>query len=167
MTMAVVIHQKGGPDNLVWEEVPVGVPGPGQVRLRNTAVGLNFADTYHRAEIPHPWVVGKPPIVLGMEAVGVIEELGAGVSNFSVGERVCTCLPPLGAYSQERIYPADKLIKVPKNLALDDVQLAGLILKGMTAQYLLHRTHKVQPGEYVLIHAAAGGMGHILCHLAS
>jgi NADPH2:quinone reductase len=89
--------------------------------------------------------------------------LGPGVTGFAVGERVCTCLPPLGAYSQERLYPADKLIKVPKDLPLDDVQLAGLILKGMTAQYLLHRTHKVQPGDYVLIHAAAGGMGHILC----
>jgi NADPH2:quinone reductase len=80
-----------------------------------------------------------------------------------VGERVCTFLPPLGAYSQERLYPADKLIKVPKDLPLDDVQLAGVILKGMTAQYLLHRTYKVQPGDFVLIHAAAGGMGHILC----
>jgi NADPH:quinone reductase len=97
------------------------------------------------------------------KGVGEIEELGPGVTGFSVGERVCTCLPPLGAYSQERLYPANKLIKVPKDLALSDVQLAGLILKGMTAQYLLHRTHKVQPGDYVLIHAAAGGMGHILC----
>jgi len=108
-------------------------------------------------------IVGDPPVVVGFEGVGEIEELGPGVTGFSVGERVCTCLPPLGAYSQERLYPADKLIKVPKDLPLDDVQLAGLILKGMTAQYLLHRTHKVQPGDYVLIHAAAGGMGHILC----
>jgi NADPH2:quinone reductase len=107
--------------------------------------------------------VGDLPVVLGFEGVGEIEELGPGVTGFSVGERVCTCLPPLGAYSQERLYPADRLIKVPKDLSLDDVQLAGLILKGMTAQYLLHRTHKVQPGNYVLIHAAAGGMGHILC----
>jgi len=163
MGMAAVIHKKGGPDNFVWEEVGVAPPGPGQVRLRNTAVGLNFLDTYHRAGIPHPLIVGEPPVVVGFEAVGVVEAVGPGVSDFTVGERVCTCLPPLGAYSQERLYPADKLIRVPKNLALDDVALAGLILKGMTAQYLLHRTHKVRPGDFVLIHAAAGGMGHIMC----
>jgi NADPH:quinone reductase-like Zn-dependent oxidoreductase/enamine deaminase RidA (YjgF/YER057c/UK114 family) len=161
--MAAVIYKKGAPDNFVWEEIKVGSPERGQVRLRSTAVGVNFADTYHRAGIPHPMIVGDPPVVLGFEGVSEIEELGPGVTGFSVGERVCTCLPPLGAYSQERLYPADKLIKVPKDLPLDDVQLAGLILKGMTAQYLLHRTHKVQPGDYVLIHAAAGGMGHILC----
>ena len=163
MAMAAIIYKKGAPDNFVWEEIKVGAPERGQVRLRSTAVGVNFADTYHRAGIPHPMIVGDPPVILGFEGVGEIEELGPDVSGFSVGERVCTCLPPLGAYSQERLYPADKLIKVPKDLPLDDVQLAGLILKGMTAQYLLHRTHKVQPGDYVLIHAAAGGMGHILC----
>jgi NADPH2:quinone reductase len=163
MGMAAVIHEKGAPDNFVWEEIKVGSPARGQVRLRSTAVGVNFADTYHRAGIPHPMIVGDPPVVVGFEGVGEIEELGPGVTGFSVGERVCTCLPPIGAYSQERLYPADKLIKVPKDLPLDDVQLAGLVLKGMTAQYLLHRTHKVQPGDYVLIHAAAGGMGHVLC----
>ena len=163
MAMAAVIHKKGVPENFVWEETKVGAPERGQVRLRSTAVGVNFADTYHRAGIPHPMIVGDPPVVLGFEGVGEIEELGPGVTGFSVGERVCTCLPPLGSYSQERFYPADKLIKVSKDLPLDDVQLAGVILKGMTAQYLLHRTHKVQPGDYVLIHAAAGGMGHILC----
>ena len=166
MRMAAVIHEKGAPDEFVWEEVTVGAPEHGQVRLRSTAVGVNFADTYHRAGIPHPMIVGDPPLVLGFEGVGEIEELGPGVTGFSVGERVCTCLPPLGAYSQERLYPADKLIKVPKDLPLDDVQLAGLILKGMSAQYLLHRTYKVQPGDYVLIHAAAGGMGHMLCRWA-
>ncbi|PYN41116.1 MAG: quinone oxidoreductase [Candidatus Rokuibacteriota bacterium] len=163
MRMAAVIHKKGPPDNFVWEEIKVGSPESGQVRLRSKAIGVNFADTYHRAGIPHPMIVGDPPIVLGFEGVCEIEELGPGVSGFSVGERICTFLPPLGAYSQERLYPADKLIKVPKDLPLDDVQLAGLILKGMTAQYLLHRTHRVQPGDFVLIHAAAGGMGHFLC----
>jgi len=163
MGMVAVIHKKGAPDNFVWEETKVGSPECGQVRLRSTAVGVNFADTYHRAGIPHPMIVGDPPVVVGFEGVGKIEELGPSVTGFSVGERVCTCLPPLGAYSQERLYPADKLIKVPKDLPLDDVQLAGLILKGMTAQYLLHRTYRVQPGDCVLIHAAAGGVGHILC----
>lgn len=163
MGMAAVIHKKGAPDNFVWEEMKVGAPRHGEVRLRSTAVGVNFADTYHRAGIPHPVIVGDPPVVLGAEGVGEIQELGPGVTGFSVGERVCTFLPPLGSYSQERLYPADKLIKVPKSLNLTDVQLAGIALKGMTSQYLLHRTHKVQPGDYVLIHAAAGGVGHILC----
>lgn len=140
MTMAAVIHEKGGADNFVWEKVPVGVPGgPGEVRLRNTAVGVNFADTYHLAGIPHPFPVGEPPVVVGFEAAGVIEEVGPGVSDFAVGERVCTCLPPLGAYSQERIYPADKLITC----------CIGHI--GCSLEY------------YVLIHAAAGGMGHLMC----
>ena len=103
MAMAAVIHKKGPPDNFVWEEVKVGPPGPGEVRLRSKAVGVNFADTYHRAGIPHPMIVGDPPVVLGFEGVGEIEELGPGVSGLSVGERVCTCVPPLGAYSQERM----------------------------------------------------------------
>src|SRR5579862_3427456 len=163
MVMAAVIHEKGGADNFVWEEIGVGALRHGQVRLRSTAIGVNFADTYYRAGIPHPVIVPDPPIVLGFEGVGQIQELGPGITDFSVGERVCTFLPPFGSYSQERHYPADKLIKVPKNLPMTDVQLAGIILKGMTAQYLLHRTHKVQPGDYVLIHAAAGGVGHILC----
>ncbi len=163
MGMAAVIHRKGSPENFVWEQIEVGSPERGQVRLHSKAIGVNFADTYHRAGIPHPMIVGDPPIVLGFEGVGEIEELHPSVTGFSVGERVCTFLPPLGAYSQERLYPADKLIKVPVDLPLDDVRLAGVILKGMTAQYLLHRTYKVQPGDFVLIHAAAGGMGHILC----
>jgi len=118
MGMAAVIHRKGGPGNFVWEEIKVGFPEHGQVRLRSTAVGVNFADTYHRAGIRHPMIVGDLPVVLGFEGVGKIEELGPGVTGFSVGERVCTCLPPLGAYSQERLYPADKLIKVPKDLPI-------------------------------------------------
>jgi NADPH2:quinone reductase len=115
--MAAVIHKKGAPENFVWEEIKVGAPERGQVRLRSTAVGVNFADTYHRAGIPHPMIVGDPPVVLGFEGVGEIEELGSGVTGFSVGERVCTCLPPLGSYSQERLYPADKLI-ISKGLAV-------------------------------------------------
>ena len=93
MGMAAVIYEKGAPDNFVWEEIKVGAPERGQVRLRSTAVGVNFADTYHRSGIPHPMIVGDPPVVLGFEGVGEIEELGPGVTGFSVGERVCTCLP--------------------------------------------------------------------------
>ena len=96
MGMAAVIHKKGAPDNFVGEEIKVGSPERGQVRLRSTAVGVNFADTYHRAGTPHPMNVGDSPVVLGFEGVGKIEELGPGVTGFSVGERVCTCLPPAG-----------------------------------------------------------------------
>src|SRR5262245_10676193 len=163
MGMATIIYKKGAPDNFVWEEIKVGSPERGQVRLRNKAVGVNFADTYHRAGIPHPMIVGDPPVVLGFEGVGEIEELGPGVTGFAVGERVCTCLPPLGAYSQERLYPADRLIKVPKDLPSDDVRLAGQVLNGMPAQYLLHRTPRGPPGGSLRMHAAAGGMGRIPC----
>src|SRR4029078_10878856 len=128
MGMAAMIHKKGAPENFVWEEIKVGAPELGQVRLRSTAVGVNFADTYHRAGIPHPMIVGDPPVVLGFEGVGEIEELGPGVTGFAVGERVCTCLPPLGAYSQGRLYPADKLIKVAKDLPLADGEADALTL---------------------------------------
>src|SRR5882672_9983643 len=108
MAMAAVIHKKGGPENFVWEETKVGAPERGQVRLRSTAVGVNFADTYHRAGIPHPMNVGDPPVVLGFEGVGKIEELGSGVTGFSVGERVCTCLPPVVAYRKQSLCPSYK-----------------------------------------------------------
>src|SRR3974377_875441 len=121
MGMATVIYKKGAPDNFVWEEIKVGCTERGQVRLRTKDVGVNCADTDHRAGIPHPMIVGDPPVVLGFEGVGEIEELGPGVTDFSVGERVCTFLPPFGSYSRERLYPADKLIKVPKPLPLSDI----------------------------------------------
>ncbi len=114
MGMAAVTYRKGAPDNVVWEEIKVGSPEQGHVRLRSRAVGVNFADTYRRAGIPHPMIVGDPRIIVGFKGVGEIEEFGPGVTGFSFGERVCTCLPPLGSYSQERLYPADKLIKAPK-----------------------------------------------------
>ena len=102
MGMAAVIYKKGAPDNFVWEEIKVGAPERGQVRLRSTAVGVNFADTYHRAGIPHPMIVGNPPVVVGFEGVGEIEELGPGVTGFSVGERVCTCLSSADARQRAR-----------------------------------------------------------------
>ena len=123
MGLAAVIHKKGPPENFVWEEVEVGSPARGQLRLRSTAVGVNFADTYHRAGIPHPMIVGDPPLILGFEGVARVEELGPGVAGFSVGDRVCTFLPPLGSYSQERLYPADKLIKVPREISFLSTQL--------------------------------------------
>src|SRR3974377_2631906 len=103
MGMAAVIHKKGAPDNFVWEEIKVGAAERGQVLLRSTAVGVNFADTYHRAGIPPPMIVGDPPIVVGFEGVGEIEELGPGITGFSIGERVFPCLPPLGPSTQGRL----------------------------------------------------------------
>ncbi len=163
MVMAQVIHEKGGPENFVWEEVKIGSPGAREVRIRNVAIGVNFADTYHRAGIPHPLVVGDPPVIVGLESVSTVVETGPDVTVCAVGDKVCHFQPPLGAYAEEQIYPAEKLVKVPDDLGLSDEELVSVLLKGITAQYLLHETYQVKPGDYVLIHAAAGGMGHMLC----
>ena len=161
MNMAAVIHEKGPPENFRWEAHDAGAPGRGEVRIRHTAIGVNYADTYHRGGIPHPWPVSDPPVVVGFEAVGVVDALGRNVSDFTIGDAVAYGMPPLGAYSQYRCYPADMLIKVHEGI--DHVALAGMLMKGMTAHYLLHRTFKVGPDSVVLVHAAAGGMGHVLC----
>jgi NADPH:quinone reductase-like Zn-dependent oxidoreductase len=123
MGMAAVIYEKGAPDNFVWEEIKVGTPGRGEVGLRSTAVGVNFADTYHRAGIAHPMIVGDPPVVLGFEGVGEIEESGPGVTGFAVGERVCTCLPPLfeGQHSAARLGPKTSTSKPSNGLDLEYV----------------------------------------------
>jgi len=160
MTKAAVIHAKGGPDVFRYEEVALGDPGPGEVRLRHIAIGVNYADTYHRAGVPHPWPVGEPPVVLGFEACAAVTALGPEVTGLAVGDRVVYGLPPLGAYAQERLYPAEKLVKIPEGI--DAETLAGVFMKGLTAYYLLHRTYRVAPGDWVLIHAAAGGMGSVL-----
>ena len=164
MVMAAVIHEKGAPDVFRWEEVEVGDPGPGEVRLRNNAVGVNYVDTYHRRGMPHPWPVPPLPVILGFEAASEVIEIGPDVEGFAVGDRVAHAMPPHGAYSQERIYPADKLLRVPDGI--DDPTLAAVMLKGLTAQYLLRRTYRVAPGDTILVHAAAGGMGLILCQWA-
>ncbi|MEK9722551.1 MAG: quinone oxidoreductase [Rhodospirillaceae bacterium] len=161
MAMAAVIHEKGAPEVFRWEAVDVADPGPGEVRLAHTAIGVNYADTYHRRGINHPIFVPPLPTVLGFEAVGRVSAVGDGVDGFREGDRVCYGLPPLGAYATERVYPADTLIAVPDGI--DDLALAGVLMKGMTAHYLLTRTYAVQPGDWVLVHAAAGGMGHVLC----
>ena len=164
MTKAAVIYEKGDPGVFRWEEVDVAAPGAGEVRLKNTAVGVNYVDTYHRRGMPHPWPVPDLPLVLGFEGVGVVEDVGPGVSEFAAGDRVAYALPPHGAYSEARVYPAEKLLKVPMALdGLEDRDLAAVMLKGLTAQYLVRRTYAVQPGDTVLVHAAAGGMGLILC----
>jgi len=164
MTKAQVIHALGAPEAMQWQEWSVPDPAAGEVRIRHTAVGVNFADTYHRGGISHPWPVPPCPVVIGFEGVGIVEGVGDGVSQFSTGERVAYGIPPLGSYAEERNYPADKLLHLPDDL--DDRQVAALLMKGMTAHYLLHRTYKVQAGDTILVHAAAGGMGLILCQWA-
>jgi NADPH:quinone reductase len=153
---AIRIHQTGGPEAMRWEEVEVGEPGPGQVRIRHKAVGLNFIDTYHRSGLyPLPLPSG-----IGLEAAGVIEAVGEGVADFKPGDRAGYCTGPIGAYSEARLFPAERLIKLPD--AIDDRTAAAMLLQGLTAQYLLRRTHRVKAGETILVHAAAGGVGLIL-----
>lgn len=159
-THAIRIHQPGGPEVMVWEEVEVPAPGPGQVLLRHTAVGLNFIDVYHRTGLyPAPL-----PFTPGLEGAGVIEAVGEGVAEFQPGDRVAYANPPLGAYAQARVMPADRLVKLPGSIG--DRTAAAMMLQGMTAQYLLRRTYRVQPGDTILIHAAAGGVGLLVCQWA-
>ena len=161
MTKAIRIHQTGGPEQMRWEEVTVGAPGPGQALLRQTAVGLNYIDVYHRTGL---YPVPALPSVLGLEAAGVVEAVGEGVTAVRPGERVAYASPPIGAYAEARLMPADRLVAIPDDI--DDVQAAGMMLQGMTAQYLLRRTYRVQPGDAILVQAAAGGVGQILCQWA-
>jgi NADPH2:quinone reductase len=162
MVKAIRIHEPGGPEALAWDDVEVGAPGPGQVRLRQTAVGLNYIDVYHRTGL---YPLPELPCAIGLEAAGVVEELGEGVADLAVGDRVAYASPPLGAYAEARLMPADRLIKLPEGI--DDRQAAAMMLQGMTVQYLIRRTYRVQPGETVLFHAAAGGVGLIACQWLS
>ncbi|MEW6682273.1 MAG: quinone oxidoreductase [Nitrospirota bacterium] len=161
MMHAVVVAHTGGPEVLVWREVPVPEPGPGEVRVRHSAVGLNFIDVYHRRGL---YPLPSFPTVLGVEAAGRVEAVGAEVSEPAVGDRVVYAGGPTGAYSEARVLPAERLIKLPD--AIDDQRAAAMMLKGMTAEYLLRRTFRVEPGQTVLIHAAAGGVGVIACQWA-
>lgn len=165
MTKAQIIHALGPPDVMKWQDRDVPPPAEGEVRLRHTAIGVNFADTYHRRGISHPLPIPPLPCVIGFEAVGVVEEVGAGVSDFKTGARAAYAVPPMGSYAEARNYPADKLLHIPDDM--DDKTLAALLMKGLTAQFLLHRTYAVQPGDAILVHAAAGAMGLILCRWAN
>ena len=160
MPFAIRIHQTGGPEVLRWEEVEVGNPAPGEARVRHEAVGLNYIDTYHRSGLyPMPLPAG-----LGLEGAGVVEAVGAGVTDSAPGDRVAYAGGPVGAYSQVRCLPAHRLLKMP-----DDIDFrtgAAMMLQGLTSAYLLRRTYRVQPGDAVLIHAAAGGVGLIACQWA-
>jgi NADPH2:quinone reductase len=161
MTKAVRIHQTGGPETLVFEEVVVPAPAAGDVLLRQTAIGVNFIDVYHRTGLyPAPL-----PTVLGLEGAGIVEAVGADVTDLVAGDRVAYANPPIGAYAERRVIPAHRLVKVPAGIS--DVQAAGMMLKGMTAHYLLRRTYRVQAGDTILVHAAAGGVGLLLCQWAN
>ncbi len=160
MTHAIRFHRTGGPEVLQWEEVGVGEPGPGEARVRHAAVGLNFIDTYHRSGLyPVPLPSG-----IGLEGAGTVEALGPGVTHLQVGDRVAYAGGPLGAYSEARLIPADRLIRLPDSLSFETG--AAMMLQGLTAAYLLRRTYRVQKGDTVLIHAAAGGVGLIACQWA-
>jgi NADPH:quinone reductase len=159
MTKAIQIHRTGGTEVMQWEDVDVLPPDPDEVLIRHTAIGVNFIDVYFRTGL-YPV---QMPCVLGMEAAGVVEEIGAEVKDLNVGDRVAyTGL--LGAYAERRTVPADRLVKLPKDVR--DETAAGMMLKGLTAHYLLHRTYRVGPGDTILVHAAAGGVGLIACQWA-
>lgn len=161
MPNAIRIHELGGPEVLSWEEITVGEPGPGEVRLRQTAVGLNFIDVYFRTGL---YKAPALPFIPGLEGAGVVEAVGAGVDGLAVGDRVAYATQPLGAYAEARVMAADRLVKVPDSV--DDQTAAAMMLQGMTAQYLLRQTYPVQAGQTILFHAIAGGVGLIACQWA-
>ena len=157
MARAIRIHHTGGPEVLQIEDVEVGAPGAGQARIRQTAIGINYIDTYHRTGLyPVPLPTG-----IGLEGAGVVEAVGADVTDLKAGDRVAYAGGPVGAYCTERVMPADRLVKLPEGIS--DQQGAAMMLKGMTVQYLVRSTYRVQTGETVLFHAAAGGVGLIAC----
>ncbi|MBK7414980.1 MAG: quinone oxidoreductase [Dechloromonas sp.] len=160
MTYAIRIHQTGGPEVLSWESVDLPAPGAGEATVRHAAVGLNFIDTYHRTGLyPLPMPSG-----IGLEGAGVVEAIGPGVTEVQVGDRVAYAGGPIGAYAEARNIPAHRLLKLPDAISFDTA--AAMMLQGLTAAYLLRKTYRVQPGDAVLIHAAAGGVGLIACQWA-
>lgn len=159
MPHAIRIYQNGGPEQLKWEPVEVGAPGPGEVLVRNTAIGLNYIDTYHRSGLyPLPM-----PLTLGSEGAGVVEAVGPKVKDFKIGDRVAYA-QPIGAYAEVLLRPAARLVKIPAGIK--DETAAAMMLKGMTAWYLCRRTYRVKKGDTIVVHAAAGGVGQILCQWA-
>ena len=159
MPNAIRIHQTGGPEVLKWEEVEVGKPGPGEVRLRQEAAGLNFIDVYHRTGLYKQDL----PLIPGVEAAGIVEELGPGVDSLKVGDRVAYA-GPIGGYAEERLIAADRLVKLPDAISTESA--AAMMLQGLTAEMLIRRVYRVKAGEKILVHAAAGGVGLILCQWA-
>jgi len=160
MPKAIRFHKTGGPEVLVLEDVQVGDPGPGQARVKNHAAGLNYIDTYQRSGLYKM----ELPSGLGQEGAGVVEAVGSGVTNVKAGDRVAYATTPVGAYSDVRLMPADRLVKLPDSIPFE--QGAAMMLKGMTAEYLLRRVYKVKAGDTIVFHAAAGGVGLIACQWA-
>ena len=160
MSNAIRIHATGGPEVLSWEAVEVGDPGPSEVRIRHSAVGLNYIDTYHRGGL-YPLEL---PSGIGLEAAGVVEAVGSEVDDLAIGDRVAYASGPLGAYSEARLMPAARVVRLPEEV--DEGTAAAAMLKGLTAWYLLRRTYHVAAGETILFHAAAGGVGLIACQWA-
>lgn len=160
MGHAIRIHAHGGPEVLQWEAVEVGEPGPGEVRIRQTAVGLNYLDIYQRTGL---YKLASFPAIIGSEGAGRVEAIGAGVTDFKLGDRVAYG-SVIGAYAQQRLIPADRLVKLPDGIS--DTTAASIMLQGMTARYLLRETFSVGPDTVVLFHAAAGGVGLIVCQWA-
>jgi NADPH2:quinone reductase len=158
MAQGIRIHRHGGPEALVYEAIALGAPGPGEARVRQSAVGLNFIDTYHRTGL---YPLPELPHGLGVSAAGVVESVGPGVTAVAPGDRVAYAGGPPGAYADARNYPADRLVKVP--VGVDDDTIAACILQGLTAEYLVRRTFPVEAGQHILVHAAAGGVGLLLC----
>lgn len=161
MTKAFMLREYGGPEALSWEDVEIGAPGPGEVRIRHEAVGLNFIDVYHRTGL---YPLPSLPAVPGMEAAGTVLETGEGVDGLAPGDRVAYAHPP-GAYAEERLIPAAKLVRLPDAIGFE--QAASMMLKGMTARYLLHGCYPAKGGDFVLLHAAAGGVGQIVSQWAA
>ena len=159
MPHAMRVYEYGGPEKLRWEQVQVGAPGEGQVLVRNTAIGLNFVDTYQRSGLYQTAL----PFTPGSEGAGVVEAVGPKVKELKVGDRVAYS-SPIGAYAEVLLRPAERLVKIPAGI--DDRTAAAMMLKGLTAQYLLRRTYRVKKGDTILMHAAAGGVGQILCQWA-
>ena len=159
MVHAIRAHQAGGPEVLRWEEVDVGEPGPGQVRIRQQAVGLNYIDVYHRTGL-YPQQL---PFTPGVEGAGTVEAIGPGVTALQVGDRVAYA-GPIGGYAEKRLIDADRLVKLPDEIAFE--QAAAMMLQGMTVRMLLRAVHRVEAGETILVHAAAGGVGLIMCQWA-
>jgi NADPH2:quinone reductase len=159
MPHAIRIHENGGPEVLKWEEVEIGDPAPGQVRIRQEAAGLNFIDVYHRTGLYKQ----ELPFTPGVEGAGVVEAVGPDVTGLNVGDRVAYA-GPIGGYAEERLIDAGRLVKLPDSISSE--QAAGMMLQGLTAHMLLRGVHRVQPGETILVHAAAGGVGLIMCQWA-
>lgn len=161
MVKAIRIHKPGGVEAMVYEDIEVGAPAKGQLKIRQTAIGVNYIDIYQRSGA---YALPSLPGVIGMEGAGVVEAIGEGVTGFKVGDRIAYAAVPPGSYAEKRLVPASHMVKLPDGIS--DKVAASIMLQGMTAQYLLKQTHRVKKGDWVLVHAAAGGMGLLLCQWA-